>query len=117
MISLPPDFLNALKSGLSVPITFPYISTDCWNNWSNWSYVVVVQSQVGLCWTHIPRYCSTSGNGAPIVLPPLVVVFARPLNTFATGPAKGAPHVSPYQRKSPLVVRGPATIFATTSAS
>src|SRR3982074_315147 len=117
MINFPPVFLKPLKSGLSVPITFPYISTDCWNNRSNWSYVVVVQSQVGFCWTHVPRYCSTSGKGAPIALPPLVVVFARPLNGFATGPANGAPHVKPYQRKLPLVVRGPATILATTSAS
>src|ERR1700736_1761918 len=83
MSNLPPDWLKGLKFGSSVPTTLPYISTDGWNSCSNCRYEVVVQSQVpcgtgGFRWTHVPRYCSTSGNGTPIVFPPLLVVFASP---------------------------------------
>src|ERR1700754_3784084 len=120
MTSLPPAFLKPLRSGLSVPITLPNISTDCRNNWSNCSYVVVVQSQVpfgagGVCWTHVPRYSVTSGNGAPTLVLPVAVVFPRPAPR--TSPANEVPHVGPYQRKSPLVARVPFTILATTAAS
>src|SRR5215471_8562213 len=96
-------------------MTSEYISTDCWNSWSYWSNVVVVQSQVppsdtgGVSCTHVPRWASAIGNGAGTVVPPDVVVLARPLNE--------APQVSPFQRNVPSVVRGPATILATTAAS
>src|SRR6516162_9156763 len=122
MTSFPPACLKPLRSGLSVPSTSPYISDDCWNNWSNWSDVVVLQSHVpagtgGFCWTHVPRYWSTRGNGAPTIVPPFVVVLARPLSGLSGLPANMEPHSGPYQRKSPPVVRGPAMILATTWAS
>src|SRR5215813_7724365 len=96
-------------------MTSEYISTDCWNSWSYWSNVVVVQSQVppsdtgGFSWTHVPRCASAIGNGDGTVVLPDVVVLASPLNEV--------PHVSPYQRNVPSVVRGPATILATIAAS
>src|ERR1043165_9228016 len=114
MRSFPPAFFRPRRSGLSVPITSPNRSTDCRNNWPKRAYVVVVQSQVprgtgGFCWTHVPRYSRTSGNGAPTVWPFAVTVLAMP--------PKLAPGSSPYHRNFPVVLRAPCQIFATTRAS
>ena len=90
-------------------MTLVNISTDWMNSCSNWPWVAVLQSQPGFCCTQVPRCVNAIGNGAPVVVGPVVTVPARPPNDV--------PGVRPYHMKSPVPVRGPARIRATIAAS
>ena len=57
-----------------------------------------------------PSQFADTGNGLPVVVPPLLVVVAA-------RPERLAPRSSPYQSGFPCVVAGPSQILVMTAAS